>query len=116
MADKTQLIRLADDIRSAIHSLDENDKNGWIRVQGSLEALRRATEPPQVFIMKQRFHVCASAPLKLIQPTREMLTIRYADCSECLYYYGHRDGPSQPALHEPRPLARRRRALSVYWL
>lgn len=62
MANKAHLEQLAADIQQAVAAYDPDDKVSWIRIQDAMEKLRRATEPPQVFIIKQRFHVHESIP------------------------------------------------------
>jgi hypothetical protein len=57
MTDKAHLEQLANNIQQAVTSYDPTDSASWIPIQDALEKLRRATEPPHVFIMKQRFHV-----------------------------------------------------------
>jgi hypothetical protein len=57
MADKPHLEQLVANIQQAVATYDPNDKVAWVRIQDAMEKLRRATEPPEAFIMKQRFHV-----------------------------------------------------------
>ncbi|KAL2215003.1 O-methyltransferase-domain-containing protein [Thermoascus aurantiacus ATCC 26904] len=69
MADKAHLEQLAANIQQAVATYDPHDRVAWIRIQDAMEKLRRATEPPQVFIMKQRFHtvqnVCIVAAIEM---------------------------------------------------
>ena len=60
MANKPPLEYLAAQIQQAVESYDEADSTSWVRIQDAMYELRRATEPPHVFVRKQRFHVCQS--------------------------------------------------------
>lgn len=57
MAKKAELEKLAAQIQNEVANWDESDPTGWIRLQGPMEGLRRATEPANIFTTKQRFHV-----------------------------------------------------------
>ncbi|PYI12335.1 hypothetical protein BO78DRAFT_456840 [Aspergillus sclerotiicarbonarius CBS 121057] len=69
MADKARLEHLAAAIQQAVTSYDPNNPSSWIPIQDAMEKPRRATEPPAVFIMKQRFHtiqnICLVAALEM---------------------------------------------------
>ncbi|PWY95175.1 S-adenosyl-L-methionine-dependent methyltransferase, partial [Aspergillus sclerotioniger CBS 115572] len=69
MADKAHLEHLAADIQQAVISYDPTNPTSWIPIQDAMEKLRRATEPPPVFTMKQRFHtiqnICLVAALEM---------------------------------------------------
>lgn len=57
MTKKAELEKLATQIQNEVASYDESDPTSWIRIQNAMYQLRRATEPPNMFIMKQRFRV-----------------------------------------------------------
>ena len=57
MAKKAELEKLAAQIQNEVANWDESDPAAWIRLQGAMEGIRRATEPPNIFCTKQRFHV-----------------------------------------------------------
>ncbi|KAA8646777.1 hypothetical protein EYZ11_009646 [Aspergillus tanneri] len=69
MTNKKHLEGLAANIQQAVASYDSANPASWIPIQDAMENLRRATEPPPVFIMKQRFHtvqnVCIVAALEI---------------------------------------------------
>ncbi|KAJ5088111.1 hypothetical protein N7456_011727 [Penicillium angulare] len=56
MTKKAELEKLAAQIQNEVASYDESDPTSWIGIQNAMGQLRRATEPPNMFIMKQRFH------------------------------------------------------------
>jgi len=58
MADKAHVEQLGANIQQAVAAYDPNDKTSWMRIQTALEQMRRAIEPPEFFLMGQRFHVC----------------------------------------------------------
>ncbi|RAK82196.1 S-adenosyl-L-methionine-dependent methyltransferase [Aspergillus fijiensis CBS 313.89] len=55
--DKSEIESLAGKVQQAVASYDPSDSSSWIPIQDAIEELRRATEPPHVFLMKQRFHI-----------------------------------------------------------
>ena len=57
MTKKAELEKLAAQIQKEVSRYDEADPTAWIRIQDAVHQLRRATEPPNIFVMKQRFHV-----------------------------------------------------------
>lgn len=60
--DKSEIESLAGKVQQAVASYDPSDSSSWIPIQDAIEELGRATEPPHVFLMKQRFHVRAAFP------------------------------------------------------
>lgn len=74
MAKKAELERLAGQIQQEIANYDEDDPSAWIRIQDAMYQLRRATEPPNIFIMKQRFHVSVECLLP-VQPENSYASI-----------------------------------------
>ncbi|PYI31341.1 S-adenosyl-L-methionine-dependent methyltransferase [Aspergillus indologenus CBS 114.80] len=67
--DKAEVKGLADKVQQAVASYDPSDPFSWISIQDAIEGLRRATEPPHVFLMKQRFHtvqnICLVAAVEM---------------------------------------------------
>lgn len=57
MTKKAELEKLAAQIQKEVSCYDEADPTAWVRIQDAMYQLRRATEPPNIFVMKQRFHV-----------------------------------------------------------
>jgi hypothetical protein len=58
MADKAHLEQLASDIQKAVTAYDPNNKGAWVPIQQAAEKIRRAVEPPAVYVTKQNFSVC----------------------------------------------------------
>ncbi|KAJ5652608.1 S-adenosyl-L-methionine-dependent methyltransferase [Penicillium longicatenatum] len=56
MTKRAELEKLAAQIQKEVSCYDEDDPTAWVRIQDAMYQLRRATEPPNIFVMKQRFH------------------------------------------------------------
>lgn len=57
MAGNPTLEPLVSNIQDAATEYEKDRANGFSKLSEAIEALRRAVEPPHIYIMKQRFHV-----------------------------------------------------------
>lgn len=57
MVDNTQLDSLVRNVEQACAKFRRHSESGWVEVQNATEALRRAVEPPEMVVLKQRFRV-----------------------------------------------------------
>lgn len=60
MAEKAHLMQLATCIQQAAATYDPSDRFSWMKIETALEGMRQAIQPPDIFLLKQRFHVCLS--------------------------------------------------------
>ncbi|KAL4888992.1 S-adenosyl-L-methionine-dependent methyltransferase [Aspergillus ambiguus] len=80
MARKAELEKLAALVQNEVASYDESDLTAWIRIQNAVSQLRRATEPPTMFVMKQRFHVVEN--ISLVAALHMGLLQRLTECKD----------------------------------
>jgi hypothetical protein len=86
MADKAYLEQLASDIQKAVAAYDPNNKGAWVPIQQAAEKIRRAVEPPAVYLTKQNFSVCYHDEIKLFMEPRSAANtiITDSDSSKCM--------------------------------